>query len=117
VGAGVARAERLLGARDHVGLLAQDLVGDDHRPLDAQPLGLERQLADCSVAEHDAGRLEAVEAQIGRVIAHFSSRNCVGTLVAHSTSSLDALTYFTMMVIWPLSSSFFCIIALIGSSS
>src|SRR3954469_144084 len=48
---------------------------------------------------------------------YFSSRNAVGTRVAHSTSSLDALTYFTIVVICPLSSSFFCIIALIGSSS
>src|SRR5260370_1097673 len=48
---------------------------------------------------------------------YFSSRNAVCTRVAHSTSSFEALTYFTIVVICPLSSSFFCIIALIGSSS
>ena len=80
-------------------LLAQHAIGDDHRALDAEPLALERQLADGAVAEDDARRLVDAEVEIAAVghgARYFSSRNEVGTRVAHSTSSLDALTYFTM---------------------
>jgi len=51
------RAERLLHARDPVGALAHHAVGHDHGALDAEPLALERELADGAVAEHDARRL------------------------------------------------------------
>src|SRR5207253_2821336 len=108
---------RLLDAGDHVRLLAQNLVGDDDGALDAQLLQLQADFVDRVVAEHHPRRLVDGKIEVGAVGAHFSSRNCVGTWVAHSTSSLEAFTYLTMVVICPLSSSFFCIIALMGSSS
>src|SRR5262249_32245394 len=65
VDARAASAQRTLHAPDQVGLFAQNLIGDHDRPLDTQPLGLERKVAHAAAAVDHARGLIEIELQIG----------------------------------------------------